>query len=191
MACDIEFEMALFEAFESHPGVVATGEDFEYRMDEWHNGQARVMFLSGLSGSGKTSLGRELAEQSGATLRSLDQYLKPMLRAKYGQISSEQYHQLVKRVGIATLLADNPTGRVIFEGGQICWMDPDQLKDYPVVVMGTSFMKSTWRAILRDFSAEHWEEYRSISPHVHTAFNLKTIGPLKAVVAHLQKISSE
>ena len=167
-------------------GVFRDVENFEYRFDEWKRGDLCVLFLSGLSGGGKTTYGRVLAEQTGAKLRSLDNYFKGLLRSKYGQFSSEEYHRLVYGKGVRELLADNPDGRIIIEGAQVCWMNPDDLKDHAVVVVGASFATSTWRAILRDFSKEHWEEYGTISPRHHTTFNLKTFKSLKGVIERLQ-----
>ena len=65
-------------------------------------------------------------------------------------------------------------------------MNPDELKDHAVIIVGTSFATSTWRAILRDFSKDHWEEYGEIAPHVHIAFNLKTFQPLRSMIRHLR-----
>ena len=184
---NVDFELALSEySPQGNLGILRDIENFEYNVEAWKKGAARVLFLSGLSGSGKTTYGRTLAAENGATLRSLDKYLKPLLREKYGQFSSEEYHRLVHDEGVRVLLEDNPVGRVVFEGGQICWMNPDDLRNHAVIVVGTSFAKSTWRAILRDFSREHWEEYGHIAPHVHTAFNLKTFEPLRGVIRRLQ-----
>ena len=182
-----DFEMALSEnVLQEDLGVLLDIQNFEYNVDAWKKGEIRTLFLSGLSGSGKTTYGRVLAAENGAQLRSLDKYLKPLLRAKYGQFSSEEYHRLVFEQGVKVLLEDNPSGRFVFEGGQICWMNPDELKDHAVIIVGTSFATSTWRAILRDFSKDHWEEYGHIAPHVHTAFNLKTFQPLRSMIRHLR-----
>jgi hypothetical protein len=185
--------MELMEAMilqEAELNLFSSIENFEYRLDEWKQGKIRALFLCGLSGSGKTTYGRSLATENNCTLVSLDNYLKPLLRQKYGQFSSEEYHQKVFDYGTEELLAANPSGKVIFEGGQICWMDPDKLKDHAVIIVGTSFLTSTWRAVLRDFSKEHWEQYGHIAPHVHTAFNMKTFLPLRKVLSHLQKIKT-
>ena len=183
MLDNIDFEL---EVLREDLGVLRDIENFEYNVDAWKRGEVRALFLSGLSGSGKTTYGRTLAAENGAQLRSLDKYLKPLLRSKYGPFSSEQYHRAVYDHGVSDLKEDNPEGRVIFEGGQICWMNPDELRDHAVIIVGTSFVKSTWRAILRDFSREHWEEYGHIAPHVHTAFNLKTFQPLRSMIRQLR-----
>lgn len=172
---------------ENDLGIFNSIENFEYRFDEWKQGKTRVLFICGLSGSGKTTYGRELAQETNSTLISLDGYLKPMIRDKYGKdITSSQYQQRVFDSGIEDLLKANPAGKIIFEGGQICWMNPEKLKNYSVIIVGTSFVTSTWRAILRDFSKEHWEEYSHIVPHVHTKFNLKTFFPIKNVLLSLR-----
>lgn len=183
MLDNIDFEL---EVLREDLGVLRDIENFEYNVDAWKRGEVRALFLSGLSGSGKTTYGRTLAAENGAQLRSLDKYLKPLLRFRFGQFTSEEYHRLVFEQGIKVLLEDNPSGRIVFEGGQICWMDPDELRRHAVIVVGTSFAKSTWRAILRDFTREHWEEYGHIAPHVHTAFNLKTFEPLRNVIRKLK-----
>jgi hypothetical protein len=184
---NVDFEMSLAEnVLQEDLGVLRNIENFEYNVESWRKGDVRALFLSGLSGSGKTTYGRTLAAENGATMRSLDKYLKPMLRVKYGPFTSEQYHRAVYDHGVSELLADNPDGRFVFEGGQICWMNPDELKDHAVIIVGTSFATSTWRAILRDFSKDHWEEYGHIAPHVHTAFNLKTFQPLRSMIRQLR-----
>lgn len=184
---DVDIQIDLHEmARAENIGALMSVENFEYRLDEWKRGKVRVLFLSGLSGGGKTTYARVLAEQTGAKLRSLDGYFKGLMRSKYGQFNSEEYPQLVYSHGVKELLADNPDGQVIIEGAQVCWMNPDDLRDHAVMVVGTSFVTSTWRAILRDFSKEHWEEYGTISPRHHTTFNLKTFKSLKGVVERLQ-----
>ena len=66
-------------------------------------------------------------------------------------------------------------------------MNPDDLSNHAVLIIGTSFAKSTWRAILRDFTKEHWEEYGSIAPHVHTKFNVMTYKDLRDIIKQLKK----
>jgi shikimate kinase len=168
-------------------GVLASVENFEFNVDAWRRGEVRALFLSGLSGSGKTTYGQRLSKESGATLRSLDRYLKPLLREKYGPFDAEGYQKAVFDHAVKELLQDNK-GRVIIEGGQVCWMNPEELRQHAVVVVGTSFLASTWRAIKRDFERDHWQEYGTIEPHTHTKFNLKTFAPLNDV---MRKLSSD
>lgn len=167
---------------------VATDRDsFEYRVEEWKRGEIRVLFLTGLGGAGKTTYTRELSEATGARVLSLDGYVKGLLRAKYGVGAvREDFPGLMRAHGVETLLEANPVGRLIIEGGQLCWLDPDKLAEHAVFVIRTSLVKSTWRSILRDFTKEHWQQYHSVTPLFHAKINLKTLKALRGMIRALK-----
>ncbi len=166
--------------------IVQSIENFNYKLDEWKRGEIRALFVVGLSGSGKTTFAKKLSIDTNIKMVSLDGYLKKLLRGIYGQFNSEEYHKLVHDNGLKLILNDNPKGQVIFEGGQICWMNVEELCEHAIIVIGTSFLQSTWRAILRDFTKEHWEEYGHIAPHVHTSWNLNLFKPMSDMLDKLK-----
>lgn len=167
--------------------IVKNIENFNYKLDEWKRGNIRVLFIVGLSGSGKTTFTRKIAEESGAKMVSLDGYLKKLLRSKYGQFDSDEYHRLVHEHGLELILKDNPKDQIIFEGAQTCWMKLEDLKEYAIIIIGASFLQSTWRAILRDFTKDHWDEYGHIAPHVHTSWNLNLFRPISNMLDSLKE----
>ena len=182
-----DFDISLHEGL----GIFASIENVEYRCDEWRSRRGpRALFVVGLSGSGKTTVARKLASTAGASLVSLDGYLKRLLRSRGYDISTmEKYRATLWSHGVEEILADNP-GHIVIEGGQIGWLNPAALQEHAVIVLGTSFATSTWRAILRDFERDHWEAYGTISPHVHTKFNLLTFRPIGRIMEHLRRESA-
>lgn len=149
-----------------------------YRLDEWKSGKVNVLFIVGYSGSGKSTLAKKLAKEDDAKLVALDGYFNKLLRKKENKEDID-LDKVGYEKGVKYLLEDNKEERVIFEGGQIRRLNPDILKEYAILFIGTSFITSTFRAIARDFEKEHWEEWGVIQPHVHLRYNIILFSALK------------
>ena len=160
--------------------VFRSDKNFNHKVDEWLNGKSKVLFITGLSGSGKSTLAKKMGMENNVPVICLDGYLKKLMSKKYanGNLSSELYRKLIPMHGIEALLEEN-TERCIIEGGQILQFDKNKLQNYPTIVLKTSFIKSTIRAMLRDFTMEHWEKYRHIKPYFHVKMNIRFWKALK------------
>jgi hypothetical protein len=114
---------------------------------EWVMGDKRVLFVTGLCGSGKTTMACDLGGLLGAKVIHLDEYLRPLIRAKLGE--NPDYEKAYYEHGVKMLLEAHPEGRIVIEGYHIAWFNPEELKEHAVLCVNTSFLKSCWRAIKR------------------------------------------
>ena len=143
------------------------------------NNNSNILLVTGLSGSGKSYLSNKLAQQSGASIFQpewlihykhvsaefkplLDEFInkysdiKPLVDSKWNNEKSEDNNQLLKKY-INLLLQyflqhTNPNEKYIIEGLQLFTLiDFDLIKDYPVVIKGTSSVNSLKNRIKRDY----------------------------------------
>lgn len=150
----------------------------QHNLAKWVEKEVRVLFITGLSGSGKTTAAKDLATMAGAKLVSLDQYLRKLIRDKLKE-NSPDYEKAYHEHAIRLLLEDNPEGQLVIEGAHVAKFNQEELKQHAVVVMGTSLLVSTWRACRRDFTKEHWQRWKAIRPDIHIKYNLKNYAQLK------------
>ena len=186
---NFDFELALQEG---ELGLFQNADNVEYRLDDWRAGRVRVLFIGGLSGSGKSTTAKKLAEETGARVVSLDGYLKALLRRNgHDADDHAERERVLYEKGVDMILCDNPSGQVVVEGAQIVWLNPKQLMDHAVLIVGTSFAKSTWRAIKRDFEKEHWEQYGTLAPHKFIKFNVLWFKALQKLFRLMQEQEAE
>lgn len=158
--------------------LVITKDDIRHNLDEWKPGVGtNVLLITGLSGSGKTTTGYEMAYDYKAELFQLDwiehpeymqdspetpnyglwQYIKKLHGRRLGNASQktgDQWHNLVIDVfdSICRFAKMHPDKLFIIEGVQI----PGHLHDvlgiekYPIVIKGTSVVSSIIRRFKRD-----------------------------------------
>lgn len=159
-------------------GTIFTRDDVRHNVDTWKPGvDTNVLLITGLSGSGKTTTGYEMAYDYKAELFQLDwidhpeymqdspetpnyglwQYIKKIHGRKLGnanQKTGEQWHSLVIDVfdSICRFAKMHPDKLFIIEGVQI----PGHLHDvhgierYPIIIKGTSAVSSIIRRFKRD-----------------------------------------
>jgi len=162
-------------------------ENIEYRLDEWLEGKLDKLFVIGLSGSGKSTICKQISNDTKAPVKSTDFYLSARLRELYPNKSSQERKEFLFNEGVQFLIKDNPVKRIIFEGVQLSWLNPEELKNHAVLVIGASFTVSTWRAMMRDFTKEHWKEHGNIAPHEHIKSNLKIFNNINKIMNKLKE----
>lgn len=157
--------------------------DIYYNLDLWESGKSNICFVTGISGSGKTSMGKQFYEndhnvehielddlfcvKDHFTMENLKEYgsliysyfttvgkrfyvgneiLDKLTTEKYEDTMYPEFINYAKR--FAKLHRDR---RFAIEGVSLyVFMKPEEFDDYPVFITGTSVIKSTWRASLRD-----------------------------------------
>lgn len=159
--------------------IIKTKDLIEHELWHWTEDFTRVLFITGLGGSGKTSLAKNYAELLGAKYVGLDQYFKQLIRTNTGE-ENPDYERHAFENGVQWLLADNPTGRIVIEGAQVRWLDPNQVMSHSYMLLRDSLVTSTWRACKRDFTKEHWAKWKRVVPHKHLWWNLKAFNQMKA-----------
>lgn len=161
-------------------GMVLSTDDIVVNFEDWENGKSNIVFITGLSGSGKSKLGKELAEKYNAIYVELDlfgyivehktsiseisdpviaEYIKTTNLYKRNRdvdfLSRESAAKLsdeyVRFMDWLITLSHKRGNRYVVEGIQVMLVDPHYLKKFPVVVKGTSALKSWYRSYLRDY----------------------------------------
>ncbi len=159
-------------------GILKSECSIEHQLMNWLCNENRVLFICGLSGSGKTTIAKEFAADFNAKHVCLDRYIKPLLRSK-AVVFNPDLHQIAFDQGVQLLLEDNPEGKLIIEGAQVSWLNPEALKQHSYVLLRTSFLTSCYRACMRDFSKEHWKKWKTISPQTHIGWNIRILKSMR------------
>lgn len=133
-------------------------------VDAWIRGDDNILLISGLSGAGKSVFARTLARQHAVPYQSLDRYLRQHLIDQIGPFSKPEYPVRMREHGLALIRRLHPHDRIILEGGQLLWLDPAALSTTPYILLQTSWLTSTCRAMARDFEAVHYAQYGRILP---------------------------
>lgn len=124
--------------------------DNEYsNFHKWINGEVNFLFITGFSGSGKTTLAKKLAEEYNVEYVEIDIIsgdIKKRLDYPKGAVRSERWNFIMK-----VIMNEYHGKKVIIEGGQLIGIDSDIIKDHAIIIVGTSVIKSSYRAWLRGF----------------------------------------
>ena len=169
-------------------GVLIDEPTVAYNYDKWESGESNIMLITGLSGSGKTSLARGVAEQDNAIMVSLDmfqcytrfkennikhpsmEYVEKYLKANPKAKKLDFYDIRLEGFGEAFVpyfnwlmkyLAKDKKNRYVVEGIHILlFIKYSDIKKYPIICMGTSMSKSLIRRWVRDqFSISDLAKY--------------------------------
>lgn len=159
-------------------GFFRSNKSIIYNFDKWLSGEKRLLFIIGLSGSGKSTMAKQVSLMNDAECLGLDRYIKKLIRTKTGQ-NNPDYEKEAFEQGVKLLVEDNPKGQLVIEGGQLLWFNPEDLKNEAVIIVRTSLVVSCWRACKRDFDKDHWEKYGTISPQIHVGINVRDFRKMK------------
>ena len=160
--------------------VILPKKDAEYNFDKWKPGSNNVLFITGFSGSGKSALAVGYAKKYNAhfinldyieygydtsKMHLLDRALKKFpewkklysgYRSGKNEFPSKMYNDIIKY--IVKLCHEDKTNLYIVEGIQLItsndngvdFVFSDVVRDQPLIVKGTSALKSGIRAAKRD-----------------------------------------
>ena len=158
---------------------VFSRKDYEQNLDKWNPGKNNILFITGLSGSGKTTLAKNLGKDKPAIVFEIDGLARNYDSSNMGILAKikERYPEYQRAVeskwattkGSDVVLKNERTHMLqtvtkslidlchadsknlyIIEGLQIyMWLNPEYIKDQPVIIKGTSATQSFIRAINR------------------------------------------
>lgn len=137
-----------------------TGKDLEYGYDDFKKGNKNLMFLSGYSGAGKSTMARQIQRETGAHFVEMDDFKKKMDSNPNAPIVKEYFEknpQLKKKVNGATYrlyfedylnhakdyAKRHPNEKFVFEGVQLVGNSD---KTVPRMVKGTGMFRSDYQA---------------------------------------------
>jgi hypothetical protein len=167
---------------------VYSGKDLEFNLDKWKPGGKNVLFITGLSGSGKSTKAAKLAKEYNAINIELDLFehnnilfnknthndeanliVKEYFEKKYGGPKKFKfsdpgtgryiYEFIEYCIGYARQHKDR---LFIMEGIQLADLEmDDELKDEPVIIVHSSILKSMYRAAKREGIKDYIKSFDS------------------------------
>jgi shikimate kinase len=120
-------------------------------LDEFESGEKDKLFVVGLSGGGKTTLGLYLAKKYNAKYVDTDD-----IHIKFDHYKEKEYKKHKEKVWEEFNRIVNSNERLVIGGVGIgfAWenneVPENQLLDIPVIFLGKSILKSSWDASGRD-----------------------------------------
>ena len=166
--------------------VLFNSKDFVYNLDKFEQEKTNILFITGYSGGGKSYLSRELAKKYNVELVEYDVisfiykhknkidknsligrfFSENVLAKKYLESGKKdlQYSIDVLYPELMGFIQLN-NYRCIVEGMQVFMaieagaVDENFYRDYAMIIKGTSAIKSSFRAIKRDFGPDRPDNY--------------------------------
>ena len=158
--------------------LAKTVADFEHNVKDFAT-KSNILLVTGLSGSGKSYLSRQLAEKYNAVIfqpewlkhtkhitdecrHILDSFFElhpdivTLAKNKWNNAKSEDDNELFKKYinlfFLHFLRVKNPNKLYIVEGLQLFTLiEYNNIKDYPIIIKGTSSFKSLRNRLKRDY----------------------------------------
>ena len=131
---------------------IISSKNYMHNFKDWKSGKADKIFIVGISGSGKSALGKKLAEGSKSKYISLDtlgwkiskEINKFLVIAtpykKYQKILFGRMEETLKKL----------KNRTVIEGVEVMRLNFKYVSSYPIIILNTSILKSTMRAYFRN-----------------------------------------
>lgn len=129
-------------------------KDYYYNFEDWVNDKTNLLFILGLSGSGKTTISKKLAEKHNATLIEMDKLFDWDKLHKENEANPDEFW-FERACDSKTLeIIDkykNSKKKVIIEGVYPLFLQyPEDLKDYSIIILRKSVLASSLKAVMRD-----------------------------------------
>ena len=169
--------------------IIFSEENIKYNLEEWIKSKDRKLFITGYTGSGKSTLSNWFSQKYNIEIIELDNYIQvdnkhvEKLKKKQDISQLHQYYQNVIDYHIDELLKNNK--KLIIEGIQIImYTNFERLEEHSIIFIGTSAIRSLFRAYKRnknkDFSKD-WSVLHIFLDIYHNLFIRKTERLIKLV----------
>lgn len=168
-----------------HVNRIFSGKDIYLNYDKWTSGEINKLLIIGMSGSGKSTLSRKLADKFDCAYIDTDKFrgnvwytdkemkqMQPYIYYYFTNIwdkgdrhnikNMDSEERRLERNKFIYWLLNHPT-RMIIEGAainDILYTD-EELKKYPIILKGSSMLKSMSRMSWREFTRENSGKDRS------------------------------
>ena len=185
--------------------IFISDKDVEYNVDKWKDGKIKLLFVTGMSGGGKSTLSHQLATQYHATHIQMDHvyhYLNGNLRDAKPPMIDEWFliahgyprneaptpDNIPKQLGkdstdYITWVVKKLKGQIVIEGlGVVTLFDynKDLFDGAAVIIKGTSLFTSFFRRVIRDRRDYH-----------QNAFTIDTIRNYKKWLKYQNKFRAD
>ena len=153
-----------------------------YNFKKFKNDLNGKLFIVGLSGSGKTTIGKNLESKFNAKYYNLDDIDRGYRKEISERLSKPRYDKRVNDLVLEKMknfIQDimKESGRQILEGIHLTFQDNKFFKDKAVIIIGTSLLISTIRAYNRDIEKYYKKREGATKPVIlkHLLINQKEI----------------
>ena len=161
-------------------------DDATYAVDlhKFVNNDKNILYVVGIPGSGKTTVAKRLAKKYNAIYVSLDDFLHEILDEvdekelwnDWNSLEELELKYKKKILDEINIRIKDKKNKYVIEGIQIFIMNEGELpfkliEDYPIIFLGTSYPKSTYRSMKRDLNHEKWRHKLSIIYRIVTNIN--------------------
>lgn len=123
-------------------------------VNKWDGGEENVLLITGLAGSGKTTLAEKLARENGSTVIHTDDIANEFEDRFLEGLSEEDLNSISDSDVMVAMVEDivyrNKGKKIIIEGIHLLAIDKELLKDKPLIISGTGMVKSNIQATKRD-----------------------------------------
>ncbi|MBF0208464.1 MAG: hypothetical protein HQK53_16420 [Oligoflexia bacterium] len=143
---------------------------YQKGLDDWIKGKVKVLFITGICGSGKTTYAKTIARANGAKLIELDE-VRRNIKSKIAPISDiEQKSNIIVS---EALLKSNE--KVVVEGVEILYCQQIiNSEKFPLIIIDENLTLVACRAIYRDIigynALKRHPEIRLLSEKIHYIF---------------------
>lgn len=150
----------LLQEYYMNESLVFSKNDLYWNFDKFKNGKSNILLVTGLSGSGKSTLGKQLASQYKAEYIELDciadikdkdkpyilqEWIKTLSEKELDNFSKDSFRAEVQSKFLDFCIRyakNNKDKKFIIEGIQIYELYKDKARNYPLIIKGTSALKS-------------------------------------------------
>ena len=178
------------DRFSFNEGYIFSDNDLKYRFKDWKQGKVNILFITGHSGGGKTTISRQLGKKYNVQVESLDHFIwKPdrsILVQRYYETTKKPMWKLHKGVDITDSKVSmhniieyinwlkTLNTRLIVEGTIIAQLYArgyeNIFKDCAILVKGTSLVTSVFRHIKRYFDEKGSTQFFDYAKTYYTLY---------------------
>jgi len=154
--------------------IIFSSKNIEYNLNDWIDSKNKKLLITGYTGSGKSTLSKTISKKYNVKLIELDKYIK--INEQYvnklkNQNKINKYYQDTIDLHISKLLKSNE--KLIIEGIQLfIYSDVKDFKNYSIIIIGTSALKSAIQAFNRNKNDDHFKEWDKLEIIKDIYYNL-------------------
>lgn len=164
-----------FDITNINESVIFSKDDLYWNFENFESGKSNILLITGLSGSGKSTIAKQLSQKYKAEYVELDalwdlhdkfnyhknkntifyEYLKDknlVDKVKESEINDEFYNKILVNF-IEYCISKSKDRRIVIEGIQIYEVYKEKARNYPLIIKGTSALKSF---LQKSINREHW-----------------------------------
>ena len=131
---------------------ILSNKNLEYKLDDWKSGKNKVLLVTGYSGSGKTTIGQNLAKKYNVEYNELD--TDAIYKGKFDKSLGGTKKEDVRMRKYILDRLNKIKKQSVWEGCyMLTWLTPEDFSKYSVLMVGASITRSALQAAKRRIEA--------------------------------------